>query len=460
MEKYLKYALISVILISFLAKFILVFLNQGLWWDEAVYLGLGKSIQKGFYSLEQEKPVETFRPPVFPLVISVFSGDILIARIIVVLISMFSVAAVYLLSKELFGKETALWASLFLSANHLFVFFSTKILSEPLFISLISISLLFLFRGEKKPVNSLISGMFASLAFLTRYLGTILIVSCFLYFIALFFRKKEMKKTAKEFTFFLAGFLTVLFPWLMLSYIYYGNIFGAYFTNLIIYSGGPASSLLEHFSGILDIFGLQIVFVALGLYVVTRHMKQKVEASKLLLLAIFILPIIFALFASHIEPRYLLSYLPAYAIFFGISMKREFKHIGKFIKPIGLILCLFSMLLGFLMIWNDRFAANGLVESSLYLKGIASEKDVVMSESYPYIFYLSERKAVVFPQNPEDVTELAKSNNVKYVLLYKFEPGNPAYTANYFENKTNFELIKSFGQWGDPEAVRIFKVVQ
>jgi hypothetical protein len=112
------------------------------------------------------------------------------------------------------------------------------------------------------------------------------------------------------------------------------------------------------------------------------------------------------------------------------------------------------------MIWNDRFAANGLVESSLYLKGITGEKDVVMSESYPYIFYLSERKAVVFPQNPEDVTELAKSNNVKYVLLYKFEPGNPAYTANYFENKTKFELIKSFGQWGDEEAVRIYKVVQ
>lgn len=458
MEKYLKYALLSLILVSLFAKFIFVFLNQGLWWDEAVYLGLGENILKGYYSLNPDKPVETFRPPLFPLLISAISSDILVTRIIVVLISIFSVAAVYLLSKELFGKEVALWTSLFLSANHLFIFFSTKTLTEPLFISLISISLLFLLRGEK-PAHSLISGIFAGLAFLTRYLGTILIASCFLYFLFLFLRRKGMKKIAKEFTSFLAGVLVVLFPWLLLSYNYYGNIFGAYFTNLVEYSGSPASSLFEHFNGILEIFGLQIAFVGLGFYVVTKQMKQKVEASKLLLLAVFLLPIIFVLLSFHVEPRYLLSYLPVYAIFFGIALKREFKYIGKILKPIALVLCFFSVLLGFLMAWNDRLAASGLVEGSLYLRGITNEKDVVMSESYPYIYYLSERKAIKFPLNPEDVMEVVKNNHIKYVLLYKFESGNPAYTTNYFENNTNFERVKSFEQWGDPEAVIIYKVV-
>lgn len=462
MEKYLKNAILALILASIAAKFILVFFNQGLWWDEAVYLGLGESILKGQYSMDAQAPVETFRPPLFPLVISSVSGSVLIVRIIVVMISALSVAATYYLSKELFGSEVALWASLFLSVNHLFFFFSTKALTEPLFISLVSISLLFLFKTEKKQAYALLSGIFAGLAFLTRYLGTILIISCLLFFIFLFLRRKKVDKVAVEFALFAFGFLAVISPWMLLSYEYYGNVLGSYFTNLSVFSGGPASGMFERLISVLDIFGFQILFVILGLFLLakgTKETRRKSSENALILLAVFSLPIIFVVFASHAEPRYLLSYLPVYAIFFGVALAQGIKRINKFIVPIALILCILILSAGLLMVWDDRFAASALVEGSAYLKGITSVNDVVMSESYPYVYYLAERRTIRFPSEPDQVTKIVKSNNISYVLLYKFEPGNPAYSAEYFNNNTNFERVTSFEQWGDPEAVTIYKVV-
>lgn len=463
MEKYLKNAILALILVSIAAKFILVFFNQGLWWDEAVYLGLGESLLKGQYSMDAQAPVETFRPPLFPFVISPVSGSVLIVRLIVVIISALSVAATYFLSKELFGRDVALWASLFLSVNHLFFFFSTKALTEPLFISLVSISLLFLSKAEKKHAYALLSGTFAGLAFLTRYLGTILIVSCLLFFIFLFLRRKRVDKVAVEFALFAFGFLAVISPWMLFSYEYYGNVLGSYFTNLSVFSGGPASSMLERLSSVLDIFGFQILFVVLGLFLFakdTKETKRKSSENSVVLLAVFSLPIIFVLFASHVEPRYLLSYLPIYAIFFGVALTQGIKRINKFIIPIAFILCILSLSTGLLMVWNDRFAANALVEGSAYLKGITSVNDVVMSESYPYVYYLADRRTIRFPSEPDQVMEIVKSDNISYVLLYKFEPGNPEYTAKYFINNTNFERVTSFGQWGDPDAVRIYKVIR
>jgi 4-amino-4-deoxy-L-arabinose transferase-like glycosyltransferase len=463
MEKRLKYVLLSLILISLSAKLALVFFNQGMWWDEAVYLGLGEGVLNGHYSIDAQSAIETFRPPLFPVIISFFAGNALLVRIIVVLISMTSVAATYFLARELFGKEAALWACAFVSANQLFIFFSTKALTEPLFISLASVSLLLLFRSEKKLAFSLLSGIVAGLAFLTRYLGTILVFSYFLYFLFLAIRGKKRARVAEGFVLFIAGFVTVLSPWLAVSFFAYGSVLGAYFTNLSVFSGGPASSLLEHASGVFDIFGLLLPFMALGMYVFLKQLKRDLPAVRLALLAAFSIPLAFVVFAPHVEPRYLLSYIPVYAVFFGVSLAHgigALKRNARFLVPAALILIVLSMIAGLGMIWNDRNAAVALVEGSRYLRATTNASDVVMSESYPYLYYIAERRTVRFPENPDDLAGVVKDNGVGYVLLYKFEPGNPAYTATYFENNKDFEPIKSFEQWGDPGAVTIYRAVR
>ncbi len=455
MEKRLKHVLISLIIFSILAKFALLFCNEGMWWDEAVYLGLGRNVQKGLYSLESGTALETFRPPVFPLFISPVSDNILWARIVVVLISAISVVTTYYLSKELFGKDIALLSSLFLSTNQLFVFFSTKILSEPLFMSFLSLSLLFFLR-RKKPANALASGVFTGLALITRYLGTIIILSYALYFIYIFYRKKT-KRVFSEAAFLLLGFLAVLSPWLLLSYAYYGSIFGAYLTNLAVYSESLPSGFSSYFADIFGIFGMQIIFVAIGLYVLARQDKS---GHNFLLFALFLLPLAFFSFAFHREPRYLLSYMPIYAIFAGLVLRLENKKpaFAKYLPLIAVLICVASLLTGLAFAWNDRFSGKSLVEASVYLKNITGERDAVMTESYPYVYYFSERKTIRFPDKYEGMGSVIGENGIKFILVYKFEPGNPDYVDYYFDEKSGFLPVKKFEQWGDENAAVIYRV--
>jgi len=461
MAGYLKYVLISIITISLLAKFLLIVFNQGLWWDEAVYLGLGKNIPKGFYSLDPGEPLETFRPPLFPLLVSPLSSSILLSRILVVCFSILAVVLTYLLSKKLFGKETALWVSLFLSTNQLFIFFTTKTLTESLFISSLSLSLIFFLGRKDKPSYSLLSGIFAGLAFLTRYLGTVLSISYVIYFLYLLSRRKDTTRLTKELFLLLAGIFIVISPWLFMSQTYYGNIFGAYSTNIMEYSdqGRFFTSYLtsvidySYFNYIFQAFGLQIIFIVLGFYFMARHGKTD---NRILLIIIFLMPLIFFSLAPYREPRYLLSYSSMYAIFSGFALRQKVK-LFRLLHLLAILACIFSMISGFGMVWNDRFAANGLVQASLHVKNLTVEDDYVMSQSYPYVYYLSERRAVIFPRKMEDLKTAINEKNIRYVLLYKFEPKNPEYVEDYFDNSDEFVLVRKFEQWGDPEAARIYE---
>jgi hypothetical protein len=122
--------------------------------------------------------------------------------------------------------------------------------------------------------------------------------------------------------------------------------------------------------------------------------------------------------------------------------------------------CSLSVLAGFSGVWNDRFGAKGLVDAAIYMKDLTGENDIIMSQSYPYVYYLSERRAIVFPRNLEWLEETINENNVRYTLLYKFEPKNPEYVNDYFDKSGEFELVEKFGQWGDPDAVRIYRLVR
>ncbi len=463
MDSRLKYILISMIIFSLSAKFFLIFLNHGLWWDEAVYLNLGRNIQKGFYSLDPEKPLETFRSPVFPLLISPFSESVLLVRILVVMFSIISVIFVYFFSKDLFGKETALWTSLFLSTNHVFIFFTTKALTESVFISFLILSLLFFFRRKNKTSYLFLSGIFSGFAFLTRYLGTILVFSYILYFLYLFLlSKRNMKNLAKQFITMFGGIFLVLSPWFMLSHVYYGNILGSYYTNMIDYSdygkmfiGYFSNVIRNYFSDVFRAFGLQLFFIILGLYVM---LKQGKGNYRILFTIIFFLPVIFFFLDPYRKPRYMLSYLPVYAVFSAFALRCEFKRIGRYLPCLAILVCIFSMFTGFAMAWNDRYAASGLVQAALYVRNVTGDDDYIMTQSYPYIYYLSGRRATVFPRNLENLEGEIKEKNIRYILLYKFEPKNPDYTKDYFDRNSEFKLIRKFTQWGDPEAVKIYEL--
>jgi 4-amino-4-deoxy-L-arabinose transferase-like glycosyltransferase len=460
MDRRIFLAVTALVIFSFAARIAMLFFIGGMWWDEAVYLGLGRGIAHGFYALESGTSLESFRPPLLPLLISPISENIFAVKVFIILTSALAVIAAYLLAKQMFGKDCALWVSLFVSTGQLFVFFSLKVLAEPFFISLVSLSLLFFFRSEhsKRAIYPLLAGAFAGVALVTRYLGTIIMLSYVILFIYLALRRNGLKANITRFSLLFAGFLAAVSPWLALSYANYGDALGAYMTNFSIYSGSFPSLPVEYVIGFLQFSGPQVIFFAIGLYAVFIGRKEIGVNRSAFLLILFALPIIFFSFAPHTESRYLLSYAPVYALFAGIALV-GIRNRAKAVQALAVFACAVTLIAGLYMVWGDKDSGAALISAATYLKTVAGENDTIMSESYPYVYYFSQRRAVRFPPDEGSVEGAIDKYGVKYVLLYKYESGNPAYAAGYFENSPRFSRIMAYEQWGDQDAAVVYKVV-
>jgi hypothetical protein len=117
-----------------------------------------------------------------------------------------------------------------------------------------------------------------------------------------------------------------------------------------------------------------------------------------------------------------------------------------------LILACILLVSGLQAAWQDRFAASCLVRSSLDLRGMTGPGETIMSDSYPYTFYLSQRRTVSTPLQESDFLPMAQKNSVRYVLAYKFEPFTPKYL-----DSLGLEKVKIYEQWGDREACVIYR---
>lgn len=438
--------ILVLLIFSLFAKFVLIPFNQGMWWDEAVYLSLGRSITQGFYSLEQNITLETFRPPLFPLIISPLHGSVLAARFFVAIMSIIAVFCIYLLGKEIFNKRTGLIAALFTSAGFYFVFFTTKVLSEPLLIIMISMSMYFFHKWTKegKTIQIYLAGIFAALAFLTRYFGAILFFSYIAYFIL-------SKKKDKRILEFLSGYFIVLSPWFFMNQLYYGNPLGALYANLGYYLKEVIIPLSRTFNEVLLVMGLTLITMPIGFILAAKNYRKHLQ-----ILSFLVLSLAFFAILHHKEPRYLLSFYPVYSIIAACGLNQFSKfNKTKFVVPVILSLLMIPMMWGLQASWIDRASASGLINATHELKSLTMPGEVVLAQSYPYVYYFAERSARKFPYIEEEVANTVRNNSIRYVLYHKFEDGNPEYAAEYFKR---FEIVKRFEEWKDTEAVIIYRI--
>ncbi len=467
MQRVVKYAIMAVIAISICVSLYSVTYNQGLWWDEAVYIGLSRGLTQGHYSLESGTSIETFRPPMLPFLLMPIHGSMELIRILMVIISIISVISVYFLAKEIFSKDVGFFAALLLAGNNLFIFFNNKILSEPLFIAFFSLSLLFFFKWKRSSKYKflVLAGIFSGLTFLTRYFGSLLILAYVIYF-AYHLIRKDRVNNLKYLVILLISIAVVLSPWMINNYNHYGDPIGGFTENYRVYSDSNRQNLLQGVSDIFSGWGLSTLLIV-GLICLFKERKLNKHLSIIILL--LILTVASYLILPHKEVRYLLSFSPIYLTLaaFGIvklsstlDKKAKTKYAGLVFAAIILILALWVVISSSNMLWEDRLAANALVQSSKDLQTLTKTTDSVMSTSYPYIYALAQRKAVYFPQNQEEILPTIQKNNVSYIVVYKFEPTYPDYVVGYFNSSQDFEKAKTYFQWGDPEAVVIYKVNQ
>jgi len=196
-------------------------INQGLWWDESVYLSLAKNIctGKGY----QVSGFEKFRPPLLPFLIApvyCVSKSIAMVKLALGAFYILSVYTTYLLARRLADEKTGFFAAVLFSANPLFNFFSLKVLSEPVFITFFNLALIS-FMDKRR--NS--ASLFTALSCATRYFGAVLLPVYFLI---------EPKKIKENLRIAVVALL-FLSPWLCLNYVNYGNPFQSFVENYLVH---------------------------------------------------------------------------------------------------------------------------------------------------------------------------------------------------------------------------------
>src|SRR3989338_6835458 len=119
-----------IFLIFLIVKLFSLFVVADIWWDSAVYLGMGNYI----YSSGNSGLWEDSRPLVWPLILGFFwkigLDAIFFCKLFFILFSLGILFLTYLIALEAFNRKTAIISALFLATSQTFFLFSNVLHSE------------------------------------------------------------------------------------------------------------------------------------------------------------------------------------------------------------------------------------------------------------------------------------------------------------------------------------------
>ena len=204
-----------------IALFILaniVFLNfyNDVWWDSAVYIGMGKYI----YSFGKSGLWEESRPLILPLFLGLGwklgLDAVHFGRAVSLIFSALVLLATYIIGMKIFSKKEALLAAFFTSFSFTFFFFSSNILTE--MPSTLFVLLAFYFFLEKR---FFLVGVFTGLAVMTRLFQIFALAGLGVVFIFYFWNKPIFRKGA---LFIILGASIFIVPYAILNYYLYNDL--------------------------------------------------------------------------------------------------------------------------------------------------------------------------------------------------------------------------------------------
>jgi len=214
--------LLAIIFIALSTNLTILSYRPDLWWDEAVYISIGKFI----YSSGKMGLFEIFRPPVLPLILGFlwFAGlnPIGLGKLIALASHIFIIPLVYMVVKRVYRSDVAILSSAFLAFTPFIYIYSTKILTGILSGAFALISIYFFIKDDKLPKkNLLLAGLFAGFAFMTRFPGGIIFGGLVITLIL-----KDLKKPRKmiyNLAFLFLGFFILVSPYLIYNLFAYGS---------------------------------------------------------------------------------------------------------------------------------------------------------------------------------------------------------------------------------------------
>ena len=226
-EKISARPLFYLLFITITVRLIYLLFDYPLWWDSHIYLAKGKF----FFSQGQLGAFESFRPPLWPLLLGIIwklnFSQIIFGKILDLIFSTLSVYLTYLIGKKLFSEKIALLGALIFSFNPIFLMHVGLILTEPLaiFLGLWGIFFFLQFLETEKFWRLFLSGIFLGLSFLSKFPQGIFFAAVL---IIIFFNRSSWKQKIKSSFWLSLGFSLIIIPDLLFNYLYLHSILGPF----------------------------------------------------------------------------------------------------------------------------------------------------------------------------------------------------------------------------------------
>ena len=222
--------LLLILIAGFLLRLLLARFESEVGVDSVHYVLMGDNIAKGVsFDTWNTTGGRWVLPPTFPLLIALFRSMGVPLEWSGHLASVFSgtflLCAIYLVTKRLFGRQTATIALIISTFYPVLVDYSVVILTEDLFAAFVLMTMLFMLKAfdvKGKPIDAFWSGIYLALAFLTKTFGIFLLPFLFLSYL---FGKggRSSSKSVTQAILSLVGFLILAVPYWVVLHNYTGK---------------------------------------------------------------------------------------------------------------------------------------------------------------------------------------------------------------------------------------------
>ncbi|MCM8786158.1 MAG: glycosyltransferase family 39 protein [Candidatus Omnitrophica bacterium] len=212
--------LIFIFIIGFLLRiaFVLTLKNNFYFDDEFEYFKMVQNFLSGKGLIVGEN-LKSFRPPLYPLVISVlilFKFNLIGIRVFQSFISTLTVYFIYLIGKKTFGEKTGIVSAFISSFYPFFIFYNGFLLTETLFVFFTVLSIFYLIMTtERNGKVSFFSGIFLGLSGLTRPILQLYLPVSILHILSF---KENLKIRFRKIILLVIGFCLTLSPWIIRNY--------------------------------------------------------------------------------------------------------------------------------------------------------------------------------------------------------------------------------------------------
>lgn len=203
---------------------------------------------KGMYYIDEYHGKRwSSRPPLYPLMLAglyIISGKSFIIPVLIQsILGTLTVLFVYLIGKHLFGERVGIFASVLAAIYPYYVFHDTSIQENALFTLLTAVTIFFLLKSSKSVslFHSFLTGIFFSLAVLTRVTLLTLVPFAVLWFMVVLKNKRSQMILVM-----LLGFIIVSTPWLIRNTIIHGKPVFALEGGIVLWVGHNEYTLVGY----------------------------------------------------------------------------------------------------------------------------------------------------------------------------------------------------------------------